>query len=139
MNTPSVYHFILLGLAAWSTFHLLAHDDILDRPRRKILNLGPDWEKDGDPVPDNYRLKWALFLTCPYCAGFWIWVAWLVVYWIVPGAVLPAALILGGRSFVVGFQKLLGKDEDKDSSSDAKEIADAISTLARKQAVRSRS
>lgn len=139
MTTPSVYYFILLGLGAWSTFHLLAHDDILDRPRRRVLRLGTDWEKDGDPIPENYRLKWALFLTCPYCAGFWIWAAWVVAWWIAPGAVLPAALLIGGRAMVVYGQKLFGKDEDKDSSSDAKEVADAISMLARKQNIRSRS
>jgi hypothetical protein len=137
--TPTWYEFVLLGLAAWSVFHLLAHDTILDRPRRAVLRLGPDWQKDGDPVPENYRIEWALFLTCPYCAGFWIWIGWLVAWWIIPAVALPAAVLMGGRGLVVGFQKLLGKDEDKDSSSDAKEVADALNNIARKQAVRSRS
>jgi hypothetical protein len=139
MNIPSWYEFLLLGLAAWSIFHLLAHDDLLNRPRRKILRLGDDWQKEGDPMPDDYRMEWALFLTCPYCAGMWIWGGWLVAWWIWPVGVLPVAVLFGGRGLVVGFQKLLGKDEDKDSSSDAKEVADAIHTLARKQAVRNRS
>lgn len=139
MNTPSLYVFLLLGLAAWSLFHLLAHDDILDAPRRRVLRLGREWQKDGDPVPEGYRLEWALFLTCPYCAGFWIWIGWLVLYWVVPGFALPAAVLMGGRGLVVGAQKLLGKDEDKDSSSDAQEVATAIRSLARKQAVRPRS
>jgi hypothetical protein len=33
-------------------------------------------------VPEGYRAKWGVFLTCPWCAGFWIsvawWVAWLI-------------------------------------------------------------
>lgn len=139
MNIPSWYEFVLLGLAAWSIFHLLAHDDILDKPRRKVLRLGMEWQKDGDPFPADYRIDWALFLTCPYCAGFWIWAGWLVAWWIWPAGVLPVAVLFGGRGLVVGFQKLLGKDEDKDSSSDAKEVGDAIRVLARKQAVRKQS
>jgi hypothetical protein len=137
VSIPGIYEFILLGLASWSVFHLLAHDDILDRPRRYVLRLDPNWEKDGDPEGDDYRIEWGIFLTCPYCAGFWIWVAWIVAWWIWPDGVLPIAVLVGGRAMVVGFQKLLGKDEDKDSSSDAKEIGDAIRVLARKQAVRS--
>lgn len=138
MNTPSVYFFFLLGLGAWSTFHLLAHDDILDKPRRKLLRLGKDWQKEGDPVPANFRIEWALFLTCPYCAGFWIWAVWVVAWWVVPGAVLPLALLIGGRTMVVAGQKLFGKDEDKEVSRDAQAIADGLRSLAKKQAVRPR-
>lgn len=139
MNTPSLYHFLLLGLAAWSVFHLLAHDDILDAPRRRVLRLGKDWQQEGDPVPEDYRLKWALFLTCPYCAGFWIWIGWVIFWWVAPGAALPAAVLMGGRALVVGGQKLLGKAEDEAVSNDAQAIADSITLLSRKQAVRSRS
>lgn len=145
MRIPDPYEFILLGLAAWSVFHLLAHDDIVERPRRYILRLGKDWEKDGDPVPDDYRLKWAQFLTCPYCAGFWIWVAWLVAFWIWPAGVLPVAVLFGGRAMVVGGQKIFGKAEDKAASPDAELVVDGLTAIALatkaagKQAVRSRS
>ena len=140
MNIPSWYEFVLLGLAAWSLFHLLAHDDILDTPRRKVLRLGTDWTKEGDPVPPNYRLKWALFLTCPYCAGMWIWAGWLVAWWIWPAGVLPIAVLMGGRGLVVGFQKLLIKDDDKELlEATRRSIADSITALAKKQAVRTRS
>lgn len=131
MNTPPVYHFLLLGLAAWSVFQLLAHDDILDRPRRWVLRLGRDWQEDGDPVPDNYRDKWATFLVCPFCAGFWIWVAWLVAYWIAPGAALPAALLMAGRAVVVAGHKTIAKEEDKTPSPDAELIAEALGKLTR--------
>ena len=150
MNTPSPYVFLLLGLAAWSVFHLLAHDDILDKYRRKVLRMGTDWQKEGDEVPEEYRLKWALFLTCPYCAGFWIWMAWIVLYWIVPGVALPLAVFWGGRAMVIAGQKLLGKEEDRTVSKDAEAIQDGLfivgkrievgmERVARKQAVRSRS
>jgi Protein of unknown function (DUF1360) len=46
------------------------------------LRLGRDWQKEGDPVPDDYREEWGLFLMCPWCAGFWItlliWGSWLL-------------------------------------------------------------
>jgi hypothetical protein len=64
--------FVLLSLATYRIYRLLAEDTILDRPRRWLLRLGPDWEEEGDEVPPNYRAEWAVFLTCPYCAGFWI-------------------------------------------------------------------
>lgn len=139
MNIPSAYQFILLGLASWSLFHLLAHDDILDKYRRRVLRLGSEWEKEGDEIPEEYRLKWAKFLTCPYCAGMWIWAGWLVAWWIWPAGVLPIAVLFGGRAMVVAAQKLLIKEEDKVPSKDAEAIADSIFLLARKQNVRSRS
>lgn len=81
-DVPSVWEALLLALAAYRTWRLLAEDSILDRPRRWLLHLGPDWQEDGDPVPDDYRQPWAVFLTCVYCAGSWSavgwWAAWLV-------------------------------------------------------------
>jgi hypothetical protein len=79
VSVPSVWAFVLLALASYRLWRLLAEDDLLDRPRRWALRLG-DWE-DGQPVPDGYRIKWGEFLACPWCAGFWIavgwWAAWL--------------------------------------------------------------
>lgn len=67
--------FLLLALASWRVFRLIAEDTILDKPRRRILRLG-DWQEEDDPhqqnLPDDYRDAWATFLTCPYCAGFWM-------------------------------------------------------------------
>lgn len=132
MNSPSWYAFLILGLAAWSTYHLLANDDILDRPRRWLLRLGSEWERDGDPVPDDYRLKWGQFLSCPYCAGFWIWIAWLTAWWIFDDAVLPAAFLMAGRAIVVAGSKTLAKEEDKAPSKDAEVISDALFEVADK-------
>lgn len=125
MSIPGWYEFVLLGLAAWSTFQLLAYDDILDRPRRYVLRLGSEWQEDGDPVPDDYRVKWALFLTCPYCAGFWIWVAWISAFWATEWT-LYAAVFMAGRAIVVAGSKTLAKEEDK-----ATPEADAIREVAR--------
>jgi len=79
---PSVWHFVLLALAAFRLWRLLADDDILDTPRRKLLGL-VGWQEGDDP-PDGYREKWALFLTCPWCAGAWIsllvYACWVWLY-----------------------------------------------------------
>jgi hypothetical protein len=128
--TPNWFEFLMLGLAAWSTFHLLAHDDILDRPRRWVLRLGKDWKKEGDALPDDYRLPWAQFLVCPYCAGMWIWMFWIAFWWIVPSVALAAAAFIGGRSLVIAGQKLLGKLEDAKPSKDAEAISDGLFEVA---------
>jgi len=57
--------FILLSLAAWRTWALLARDLLLDRVRDRLAPAG------------TKRRDW---LECPYCSGFWhaaVWVsAW---------------------------------------------------------------
>src|SRR5687768_9313928 len=100
---------VILGLAAWRIFQLLAFDDILDQPRRYITRLGEQWEKEGDVVPREYREKWALFLTCPYCLGFWLWAAWLIAWWIDDRTVYPA-LFFGGHGLVIAAHKLLSSE-----------------------------
>lgn len=75
--------FVILSLSAYRVFRLLAEDTILDRPRRWVLRLG-DWDEDsGEDPPESYRFEWGIFLTCPYCAGFWISGVALAVYSIV--------------------------------------------------------
>lgn len=70
---PGWWWFLLLALASYRFWRLIAEDTILDKPRRRLLRLGQWTEEDGeDNLPDEYREEWALFLTCPYCAGFWI-------------------------------------------------------------------
>ena len=112
MSIPKWYELLLLGAAAWRTFQLLAFDEILNRPRRWLLRLG-DWQEGDRDLPENYRLEWAKFITCPYCAGAWIasiwWIAWqisghwtnivasLVVLWVIP----------------IAGHKLLAREEDK--------------------------
>lgn len=108
---PSAYSLALLAAAAWRTFQLVADDDILDRPRRWALRLGQGWREEGDPVPDEYRVNWAAFLSCPYCAGFWIaamwWLAWLAFGdW----ALLVATPFAISAAVVAG-AKLLSREE----------------------------
>lgn len=67
-------------LAAYRTWRLIAEDDILNRPRRWLLRLGSEWEKEGDRVPEGFRQKWATFLTCVWCMGAWCSLAWWAVW-----------------------------------------------------------
>ncbi len=76
MNVPDWYALVLLGLAAYRTWRLLAEDDLTDRARRYVTRLGPSWQKEGDPIPDGYRLKAMQFILCPWCLGFWVAAGW---------------------------------------------------------------
>jgi hypothetical protein len=79
VSIPGWWEFTLLGLAAFRTWRLVAEDDITETPRRWFLRLPRTW-KEGQAVPKRYREKWALFLVCPWCAGFWISLAWWGVW-----------------------------------------------------------
>ncbi len=65
-DVPTWWAFLLLALAAFRVWRLLAEDAILDRPREWALHKLPKGEE---------------FLVCPWCAGFWIsvlwWLAWV--------------------------------------------------------------
>lgn len=76
---PEPWQFVLLALIAFRVWRLLAEDDILERPRRRLLRLSREWA-DGDPIPRGYRNEFALFLTCPWCLGAWVSLAMYVVW-----------------------------------------------------------
>ena len=79
MNTPTWYQLLLLALAAYRTWRLIAEDDITDKPRRWFLRLG-DWREEGDPIPLRYRRGVGSFLACAWCFGAWITLAWWIAY-----------------------------------------------------------
>lgn len=72
---PEPWEFVLLVLAAFRVWKLIADDRILDRPRDWILDRIV--RKRGEPK----GFYWSDFLTCPWCAGFWIsiliYVSWI--------------------------------------------------------------
>jgi len=111
MRIPDWWAFALLALAAWRIFELIAHDTILDRPRRWALKLGADWEKEGDLVPDGFREKWALFIQCSHCCGFWVGVAWWGAWLIFPHATLVIAVPFALNAVVIALAKILASDE----------------------------
>ncbi len=62
------WSFALVALAAWRTFHLLAWDSILTRPRNWFYSGG---NRDG-------------FVECVFCFGFWTGLAWVAAFWLEP-------------------------------------------------------
>lgn len=110
MNVPDWYELALLALAAWRVFQLIAHDDILDRPRRYVTRLGSNWKKDGDPIPKAYREKLDDWLTCPYCMGFWIGLVWWGAWLIWPYETLVAAVPWVISAGVIGASKILSTE-----------------------------
>lgn len=110
MNVPNWWSATLLALAAWRLFHLIAHDDILDRPRRWALRLSPTWKKEGDATGEKYREKWAAFITCPYCAGFWIALAWWGAWQVWGHGTLVAASVFAINAGVIAAQRVLSSE-----------------------------
>lgn len=84
MNLPDWWEFVLLALATFRVYRLIAEDTIFEGPRRWLVRLPQDWE-EGKRLPKEYREKWALFIECPWCLGFWLSGVALALYCIVIG------------------------------------------------------
>lgn len=68
---PDWYTLVLLSLAAYRLWRLVAEDTIFDRPRGLLVRRLPKGE------------EWIL---CPWCSGLWtvvaVWLAWVwEPYW----------------------------------------------------------
>lgn len=91
MTVPDSWEFVLLALASYRVWRLVALDVLLDRPR--------DWAWSRAPAV-------AAFATCPWCSGWWIsvaaWIAWVAAPTFSVWASVPLAL-----SAVVGFASTL--------------------------------
>lgn len=81
MNVPSWYELLLLALAAFRTWRLIARDTILDRPREWIL---------AQPAR-RWRDHLETWLECMWCQGFWQSLAWWGAWQVWPRATLVAA------------------------------------------------
>lgn len=79
MTVPNWYELILLSLAAFRTFRLIAADTILDGPRERIIQRAA-WQ-----LPNGkYRKKLDEWVHCPWCMGFWVSLIWWGFYLITP-------------------------------------------------------
>lgn len=89
---PNAFEAILLALAAWRIWQLLADDTIFDRPRRYITVRSA---------------ALAEFIECPYCLGFWIALLWVIAFAIWPTETLWAALPFAVNAGVVAVHRWL--------------------------------
>lgn len=110
MNVPDWWEAALLALAAWRVFQLLAFDTILEGPRRWALRIPSDWDGESPLTERSYRETWALFLQCPYCAGFWVALAWWVAWLIFPYETLVVAVPWVLSAGVIGTAKVLSSE-----------------------------
>lgn len=100
MSVPGWWEAVLLALASHRLFRLIALDTILDRPRAWALYAGP-WRPDsGRDPPDTFRAELAMFISCPWCAGFWVTVLVYGIWQIFPHATLVVAAPLAISSAV---------------------------------------
>lgn len=91
MSVPNWYEILLLAAAAFRVWRLISEDSILDKPRRYVTRLGNKWQKEGDPLPKEYRFGLAGFIDCPWCSGAWIGLAWWGAWQEWPHGTLVAA------------------------------------------------
>lgn len=86
---PTPFEAVLLALAAWRIWHLIANDDLTERPRTWALA--------------RLHGKWDDFIACPYCAGFhlslviylfWVWLPDATIYVCIPFALNAAVIAL---------------------------------------------
>lgn len=96
MSVPDWWEATLLALAAWRVFQLIAEDEILERPRRYVTA--------------KLDAKWELFIECPYCAGFWIALAWFGAWQLWEHGTLVAATPFVLSAGVVAAAKVLSPE-----------------------------
>jgi hypothetical protein len=84
---------VLLSLAAWRVFQLLAEDDLLEPPRRYVTSRVSDY--------------WQDFLSCAYCLGAWCALAWWLAWEIWPHGTLVVATPWALSAGVIGASKVL--------------------------------
>ena len=110
MSIPNWYVLILLALASFRTWRLLAEDDILDRPRRYVTRLSPTWQDDGDPTGPDYRVTLGTFIGCPWCLGFWLTLAWWGAWQIWPHGTTVVAVPMALSALVALTERVTSSD-----------------------------
>jgi hypothetical protein len=84
MTIPEPWEFVLLALGAMRLTRLVGWDSITDPIRSRLTGHHHGSHRNrGKRVGSNVdRPTWMLFLTCPWCLGFWIsvvaWACWQV-------------------------------------------------------------
>lgn len=77
MNVPGWWEFVLLGLAAFRVWRLVAEDLIFEPLRARLLATDSTAEE---------------FVTCPWCSGFWVALGWWAAWEVWPHATVVIAV-----------------------------------------------
>lgn len=78
MSIPTWYDLVLLSLAAFRSWKLIAEDAIFDRPRLWFVGRVPKWMVE--------------LIECPWCLGLWLGLAWWAGWQLWPkGAIIAAS------------------------------------------------
>jgi hypothetical protein len=108
MTIPNWWETLLLALAAYRVWRLLAEDTILDSPRSSLVGLS-DW-KAGQPTPVSYRAWLAEFITCPACFGFYISLLFWAAYQAWPHGTVVVAVPFAISTVVIAVASVLSDD-----------------------------
>lgn len=87
---PSPLVLLVLVLASWRVWRLVALDDFPPVVWARNRAVGVTWTEEGLPVFARPML--AKFIPCPWCSGFWIGAAWYVAWIVWPTCALYAAV-----------------------------------------------
>lgn len=99
---PDWWEALLLFVAAWRMWHLLAKDDILDRPRNWLVGVqSGKWKREG----------LADWLECPFCSGWWVALGWWGAWLIWPHGTLVATVPFVLGAGVIASQKFLTSED----------------------------
>ena len=79
-DVPSAWQFALLTLAAFRCIRLIGWDEITDPWRKRMVK--------GNRRRNKYAMK---LLTCAWCIGFWVSLAWWAAWLVFPNGTLIAA------------------------------------------------
>lgn len=94
MDLPSPWEFVVLALAAWRVWHLIAEDDLTGPLRDRVA------------PPESKRSE---FVECPYCSGAWISGAWWVAWTAWPDITVWLASLFAIMAAVVGLTILVNR------------------------------
>lgn len=105
MKAPDWWQFVLLALAAFRVYRLVARDTItapireaLTYPDDATAPLGERPSETGlavvgeDEQPKGWRVYLSTLVRCPWCAGFYVSVAWWAAWLAWPSWTLWAAV-----------------------------------------------
>lgn len=91
--TPDWYTFVLLSLASYRVWRLIASDDATYRLRAWLVR----WDENVGVPRRPYVAEW---LYCPWCSGAWWTLGWFAAWWLwhdvtVIAAVFAASAVVG--------------------------------------------